>query len=107
MNKKTGTDSDDTTSIPLQGTQDVRNAAELHQKLLSVSDHGQTVVVDCSEVDSVDAACLQLLLAAKRENPPLVIKVDSASETAGWIRISGLADRLYAKCEPLVDSSPE
>jgi anti-anti-sigma factor len=105
MNEKTGTKPDDTTSIPLQGTQDVRNAAELHQKLLSALGNGQTVVVDCSEVESVDAACLQLLLAAKRENSQLVIKADATSETAGWIRISGLADRLYAKCDTLVDST--
>ena len=77
------------------GTQDVRVALELQKALEQVVASGQPTIVNCSEVESLDASFLQLLLAVKRESRDLVrIEVDPESEAARWISYAGMTNQL-------------
>ena len=81
--------------LKLSGNQDVRNATELQRSLTELLSKNCAITIDCSAIESLDAACLQLLLAAKREAQNLVqIIAQPNSEAARWIQYSGLASLL-------------
>lgn len=82
----------------LSGNQDVRSAVELQRSLTDlISKHNQ-VLIDCKDIDSIDAACLQILLAARRDSQDTVeIVAEPNCEAARWIQYSGLADRLLGR----------
>lgn len=83
--------------LTLSGNQDVRNATELQRSLTELLSKNCVVTIDCSAIESLDAACLQLLLAAKREAHNLVhIIAQPNSEAARWIQYSGLASLLLS-----------
>ncbi len=86
------------THVSLSGNQDVRTAADLQRQLTDLLATKQFVVLDGTELQSIDAACLQLLLAAKREaQEKLQIMIPSDHETIGWIQYSGLANLLLCQ----------
>ena len=81
--------------LSLSGNQDVRTVGELQRSLTELLSKNNGVIVDCNAVDSLDAAFLQVLLAAKREAPDLVqITANSDSEAARWIHFAGLTQSL-------------
>lgn len=54
------------TAIALQPVQTIRNVAELHECLLHALNDSDKVDIDASEVTTIDAATLQLLLVLKQ-----------------------------------------
>ncbi len=79
----------------LTGCQDVRVANELHRNLIAILNADAQTTLDCTGVDSFDAAALQLLLAAKREAPNMLAFVAPIeSEAATWFRLAGVNDLL-------------
>ena len=81
--------------LTLSGNQDVRNATELQRSLTELLSKNNAVTIDCNAIESLDAACLQLLLAAKREAQNLVqITAEPNSEAARWIQYAGLTSLL-------------
>jgi ABC-type transporter Mla MlaB component len=83
--------------IALNGSQDVRAAAEFQKTLLEHFAQEQTLTIDCSAIESLDAAFLQLLVAAKRERPQqLSIDAPVGSEAERWIQYSGLSNLLLS-----------
>lgn len=83
--------------ISLHGSQDVRSAAEFQKTLLEHFIQEQPLTVDCSAIESLDAAFLQLLVAAKRERPQhLSIDAPVGSEAERWIQYSGLSSLLLS-----------
>ncbi len=83
------------TRFELTGAQDVRVASDLHRSLIELLTSNQPATVDCSRVDSFDAAAIQLLLAAKRETgDKFTIIAPNDSQSESWIALSGLKGRL-------------
>ena len=84
----------------LSGACDVRSASELQSLLLEICNDDQPSFIDCNEVESIDTACIQLLLAAKRDAAePLTIDFAN-SEAAKWFELAGVAAYLSnAKAE--------
>jgi anti-anti-sigma factor len=84
--------------LTLSGNQDVRNANELQRSLTELLSKNNAVSIDCNAIESMDAACLQLLLAAKRESQNGVQFIaEPNSEAARWIQYSGLANTLLGR----------
>ncbi len=84
--------------LTLEGCQDVRVAADLQRRLIEVLSRGTPVSVECSQIDTLDASTIQLLLAAKREsNEALAIEASPESESAIWFRQAGVAERLLTQ----------
>lgn len=72
------------------GGQDVRNAGNLHRDLLRFCSESTPIRLKCSEIDSIDASTIQLLLAAKQELGDLLqIEADGSSEIRSWLKIAG------------------
>lgn len=60
--------------LKLSGSCDVRIASVLRSSLQELCLDELPATVDCSRVESIDSACIQLLIAAKREaSQPLTI----------------------------------
>lgn len=92
--------------LTLSGNQDVRNVVDLQRNLTEILPKSGAFVIDCNAIDSLDAACLQILLAAKRDAPNVVqIDAEPTSEAARWIQYSGLANQLFGKSELSVTGS--
>lgn len=84
-------------SVRLAGSLDVRNANGLQGTLSSLLSEEPTGTVDCSALESLDAACVQLLLAAKRDSRGAVeIVFDHAGEIAKWFDYAGATASLRA-----------
>lgn len=82
--------------LKLSGTCDVRTASELRASLQELCLDELPATVDCSTVESMDTACIQLLIAAKREAlQPLTISFQD-SEAARWFELGGVASYLGA-----------
>jgi len=82
--------------LKLSGTCDVRTASELRASLQELCLDELPATVDCSRVESIDTACIQLLIAAKRESSqPLTISFQD-SEAARWFELGGVASYLGA-----------
>lgn len=80
--------------LKLSGTCDVRNASELRASLQELCLDELPATVDCSTVESIDTACIQLLIAAKREAlQPLTISFQD-SEAARWFELGGVSSYL-------------
>jgi anti-anti-sigma regulatory factor len=80
--------------LKLSGSCDVRMANELHSSLQEICADELPATVDCTAVESIDTACTQLLIAAKREAlHPLTISFHD-SEAAKWFEIGGVASYL-------------
>ncbi len=84
-----------TAQLELTGCQDVRVAGDLHRNLIELLALNEPVTINCVAVDSIDAAALQLLLAAKREvSEKLTIVAPEGSESVTWFRLAGAGDML-------------
>ena len=83
--------------VRLAGSLDVRNANGLQGALSSLLSEEPTGKVDCSALESLDTACVQLLLAAKRDSRGAVeIVFDPAGEIAKWFDYAGATANLRA-----------
>ncbi len=83
------------TTVRLAGSLDIRDANRLQSVLNSLLSEGQNGTVDCSALESLDTACVQLLLAAKRDNRgPVELVFDAASEITKWFDYAGVTERL-------------
>lgn len=83
------------TRLELTGSQDVRVACELHRNILDLLAINEPISIDCTHVDSIDAAALQLILAAKREAADRLEVVAPADSEAGlWFRMAGVYEKL-------------
>ncbi|MCU0712447.1 MAG: hypothetical protein MUC43_10335 [Pirellula sp.] len=93
-------DSDATRSTRLEeigGGQDIRNAVTLHRDLLRFSSESTPILLECSEIECIDASTIQLFLAIKTEMGDLVrLVADSSSEIRSWLRIAGAESILEA-----------
>ncbi len=77
--------------LKLEGCQDVRNATALQKSLSELLATGDAVTIDCSAIESLDAACVQLLVAAKREaQESLQIIAPADSEAGRWFQTAGV-----------------
>lgn len=75
----------------------MRDANGLQGALSSLLSEESTGTVDCSELESLDTACVQLLLAAKRDSGGAVeIAFDNAGEIAKWFDYAGATANLRA-----------
>ena len=82
--------------LKLSGSCDVRIASELRSSLQELCSDELPATVDCSSVESIDTACIQLLIAAKREaSQPLTISFLD-SEAARWFELGGVSSYLGA-----------
>lgn len=82
--------------LKLSGTCDVRIASELRSSLQELCLDELPATVDCSNVESIDTACIQLLIAAKREaSQPLTVSFLD-SEAARWFELGGVSSFLGA-----------
>jgi anti-anti-sigma factor len=80
----------DEVCVSLSGHQDVRNAVAFQRQLHELVLPGRATALDCSAIESLDTACVQLLIAAKREaSEALKIIAAPESEFNRWIRIAG------------------
>jgi anti-anti-sigma regulatory factor len=81
----------DTKQLTLSGTCDVRSASELQTLLCDLLREDSPVTIHCSAIDSIDTACMQLLVAAKREaTKPLLFVIDEETEASKWFNLAGL-----------------
>ncbi len=87
----------DSPGVRLAGNLDVRNASNLQSILSDLLAQGKPSEIDCSQIESVDCACVQLLLATVREAQGTIrLKYEPASEVANWFNYAGVNDRLRA-----------
>ncbi len=87
----------DSPGIRLAGNLDVRNASNLQNVLSDLLAQGKPNEIDCSQIESVDCACVQLLLATVREAQGTIkLKYEPSSEVANWFNYAGVSDRLQA-----------
>jgi anti-anti-sigma regulatory factor len=85
------------TTVRLAGTLDVRDANRLQSVLNGLLAEGQNGTVDCSALESLDTACVQVLLAAKRDTRGSVeLAFDDTSEVTKWFDYAGATARLRA-----------
>ena len=83
----------DSKQLTLSGTCDVRSASELQTLLGDLLREESPITIHCSEVESIDTACMQLLVAAKREaTKPFVFLFEEESEASKWFDLAGLHD---------------
>ena len=91
MAEITVVESDGTAQLCLKGHVTAQSAGELHQAALRVAD--RPVVVRCGEVERLDAAALQVLLAlrneARRHGRPFAVE-GMPREVAALVRLAGL-----------------
>lgn len=84
-----------TKCIRWSGDLDINSASDLQRQLRESCETYATVEVDCTEVESIDTACLQVLMAAQRDYPDaFVLKVVDGSRCQTWLNYAGLS-RLY------------
>lgn len=83
------------TTVRLTGTLDVRDANRLQVLLNDLLSEGQSGTIDCSALESLDTACVQLLLAAKKD-PRCSVEVafNDGSDVAKWFGYAGVTERL-------------
>ncbi len=84
---------DGTSIVSLTGNLDVRVAQDLQKKLLSVVNEAQKLVIDCSAIESIDIAAIQLLLGLRRDVPELAITLPTHPEAFKWFSYSGALNR--------------
>ena len=85
----------DKQNVRLAGNLDVRNANSLHVILNDMVSQGKSGTIDCSALQSLDTACVQLLLAAKRDSRgSLQVKFEPDSEVSKWFGYAGVTARL-------------
>lgn len=85
----------DPVRVTLTGSHDVRSSAGLQRSLVELVSQQKRVVIDCSGIDAIDAACLQILLATKREAQEAVqILAEPDSEASKWFGYAGLTSQL-------------
>lgn len=83
--------------LVLSGCQDVRVAGELQRQLIEITSKDNVTVVECNEIESMDASTIQLLWAAKRESANrLRLDVSPSSDFARWSQLAGIAESLFA-----------
>jgi ABC-type transporter Mla MlaB component len=83
------------TRFELTGSQDVRVVGELHRNLIELLALSEPLCLDCTRIDAIDTAALQLILAAKREAAEkLEIVAESDSEAGLWFRMAGVLEKL-------------
>jgi ABC-type transporter Mla MlaB component len=82
-------------NVRLAGNLDVRNANGLQVALNEVLSQGKSGTIDCSALESIDTACIQLLLAAQSDTRgSLKVGFEPSSDAAKWFTYAGVADRL-------------
>ncbi len=85
----------DKQNVRLAGNLDVRDANSLHVVLNDMVTQGKSGTIDCSALESLDTACVQLLLAAKRDSRgSLQVEFDQDGEVAKWFGYAGVTPRL-------------
>ena len=83
--------------IRLAGNLDVRSASNLQSALQDLLSQGKPGDIDCSQVESLDCACIQLLLAVARDAQGAVkVEFEPTSEVAKWFEYAGVRERLSA-----------
>lgn len=87
--------------LSLSGNCDVRSATELQLSLVELLREELPVTIDCSKVESIDTACTQLLLAAKRESTqPVTLVYGEDCEAAKWFELAGVNNYLSNESGP-------
>ena len=95
----------DKQNVRLAGNLDVRNANSLHVVLNDMVSQGKSGTIDCSSLESLDTACVQLLLAAKRDSRGAVqIEFEQDSEVAKWFGYAGVTARLLEPASSAAES---
>lgn len=88
-------------TVQIQGCLDVRNANHLQAKLIDLLASGSAAHIDCTKLESIDCACIQVLLATLRDaRGPITIDVNPQSEGAKWFGFAGIQERLSAFASP-------
>ena len=94
-------------TVRLAGSLDIREANGLQSALNGLLSEGQNGAIDCTNLESIDTACLQLLLAAKRDTRGTVeILFDADSEITKWFDYAGTTERLKTSANSQT-STPE
>ena len=90
--------------IRLAGNLDVRNASSLQSALSDMLLRGKPGEIDCCQVESLDCACVQLLLAAVRDAQGAIkVEFSPSSEAAKWFEYAGVTAR-FQTSTPALDS---
>ncbi len=88
-------------TVQIDGSLDIRNANHLQATLSDLISRGSTAHIDCTKLESIDCACIQLLLATLRDaRGPISIDVDPESEGAKWFGFAGIQERLRSYTSP-------
>lgn len=83
------------TTVRLAGALDVRDANRLQVVLNDLLTENHGGAIDCSALESIDTACVQLLLAAKRDvRGSVEITIPEDSDVVKWFDYAGAKDRL-------------
>lgn len=79
----------------LEGPITIADVAILHEKFSASIEHESEIEIDCSDVDGVDAAALQLLLACaleiEKKNKKIIWK-DTSDSMLNAVNLMGLSD---------------
>lgn len=102
----TSTENGKSRSVKLEGTCDVRVAHKLHAALQEVCSDGLPTHVDCSAIESIDTAFIQLLIAAKRDALNSFEIQCSDSEAIRWMQLAGVADYLTSTERNVTQRTP-
>jgi anti-anti-sigma factor len=84
-------------AVVLQGAIDIFFAADLRQAALALLEGGEDVAVHCENLERLDTAALQILLALKKELEQRGRKLRMAelgSEPARFVGLAGLTSQL-------------
>ncbi len=88
------------TTVRLAGSLDVRDASRLQVVLNDLFNNGQGGSIDCTALESVDTACVQLLLAAKKDTRGSVeIAFGDSSEVSKWFSYAGVTELLRSSVD--------
>ncbi len=89
--------------LDLQGEIDVSSAAQLHQEAVRVVESRQNVRVNCEQLQSFDAAILQILVAFRESLAAYGLSCEFSSfpePTLVALRLTGLAGLLGGNGQP-------
>ncbi len=84
----------------LQGKWLITTARSVHQDLLALDDllHSDAAIegIDCTQVDAIDLAGIQLLIAIKKQHTASPLAVQGNAQTQEWLSLCGLAEPLVS-----------
>lgn len=96
------------TLLALKGNADVSIAQQLHRQLSESIATSKTVTVDCNQLDYLDVACVQILLAAKQVSDVAVsVGLDPQTPVAQCLKHAGLLALLTGENSTAAGSTQE